>query len=190
MHSYLAHASSICVIWLNYICDRSHGALPLTWLIHPCDTTLSFVWHVLLNCDTQFIHICHVMYLHVWLTNMSVCDLCSLARNVWHDGITHLYAAFICVKGLIHSMHSYGCHDSFMTHDHLCDWYNSTRNVCHYSFISYVWNDSFIWHMWGYSFIWYMSRDSFMTNAHVCDWYNSTRNFWRLALCSIICWVL
>ena len=79
-HSYMWQVSLICVTW----------PIPLTWLIHPCDTTLSFVWHALLNCDTQPIHICQMMYLHVWLTNMSVCDLCSLARNVWHDGCIHM----------------------------------------------------------------------------------------------------
>jgi len=80
----------------------------VTWLIHMCDVTHSYVWHDSFMCVPWFIHICVT-----WLIHM--CDVTHL--HVWRDSfinetwpihmcdMTHWYVrhdSLICVTWLIH----------------------------------------------------------------------------------------
>ena len=72
----------------------------VTWLIHMCDMTHSYVWHNSFICVTWLIHV-------AWPIHM--CDMTH--SYVWHD-------SFICVTWLIHMCdmtHSYVVHDSFIS---------------------------------------------------------------------------
>ena len=79
--------------------------LRVTWLVHMCDMSRSYVWHyrftrvtcLVFACDMThsylawFIHMCHVLFLRVtWLVHM--CDMTH--SYVWHN-------AFKSVTGLI-----------------------------------------------------------------------------------------
>jgi len=65
----------------------------VTWLIHICDMTYSYMWHASFIYVTWLIHICDMTHLYMW-----------------HD-------SFIYVTWLIHTYdmtHSYMWHDSFI----------------------------------------------------------------------------
>jgi len=76
-HSYVWHASFICVTWLIHMCDLTdsyvwHDSfMRVTWLIHMCDTTHSYVWHASWRIpirETRLIHMCdmpHDVFLYV-----------------------------------------------------------------------------------------------------------------------------
>jgi len=99
----------ICVTWLIHICDMTHSYvwhdsfICVTWLIHMCDMTYSYVWHDSFICVTCHIHMCDMTHSYMW-----------------HD-------SFICVTWLIHMCdmtYSYVWHDSFVYVTwliHICD---------------------------------------------------------------------
>ena len=62
--SYVWHDSFICVTWFIHMCDKTHSYV--TWLIHMCDTTHSYVWH------NSFIYV-------TWL--IRICDMTQVARS-------------------------------------------------------------------------------------------------------------
>jgi len=80
-----------CVIWmcklhstLNLSCIR------VTWLIHTCDMTHSYVWHdsfirvtwLIRTCDMTHSYVWHDSFVHVtWL--IRTCDMTY--SHVWHD---------------------------------------------------------------------------------------------------------
>ena len=85
----------------------------VTWLIHMCDMTHSYVWHDSFICVTWLIHVCYMTHLVretvvtrvTWLNH-----LCDMTHSYeWHD-------SFICVTWLIHMCdmtHLYVWHDLF-----------------------------------------------------------------------------
>jgi len=89
----------------------------VTWLIHMCDMTHSYVWHDSSNgcswlyengsftCVTWLIHMCDMTH------PMDVVRCMGMTHSyVWHD-------SFVCVTWLIHMCdmtHSYVWHDSFI----------------------------------------------------------------------------
>ena len=73
----------------------------VTWLIHMCDMTRSYVWHDSFICVTWLIHMRNMTHSYVWHD--------SFIRVTWliymHD-MTHSYVSddsFICVPWLIHT---------------------------------------------------------------------------------------
>jgi len=111
----------------------------VTWLIHMCDMTHSYVWHDSFMCVTWLIHMCDMTH--------SLCDMTHSC--VWHD-------SFICVTWLIHMCdmtHSYVRHDSFtyarlysftcvicVCMRDMCYLCGATHAcVCHDSFIRVTW---------------------------------------------------
>ena len=157
--------SFICVTWLIHTCDMTHSYvwhdsfICVTWLIHTCDMTHSYVWHDSFICVTWLIHMCGRTHSYVW-----------------HDW-------FICVAGLIHMCdmtHSYVRHDSSILFwaiiapptapdpvvrcwgkkkDNLgepCD--NSVTGLIRCRVHSYLWND-WLLHIYG-MVCWYVWHES------------------------------
>jgi len=84
-HSYVWHASFICVTWLIYVCDMPHSYvwhapfICVMLLTHMRDGTQSHVWHDSFMCETwlwlQFANDWSVMNLKQRL-NVSLISLC------------------------------------------------------------------------------------------------------------------
>jgi len=45
---------------------RHDSLICVTWLIHMCDMTHSYVWHDSFICVTWFIHMCDMIHSYVW----------------------------------------------------------------------------------------------------------------------------
>ena len=66
------HDSFICVTWLIHMCDITHSYvwhdsfICVTWLIHMCDITHAYVWHDSFICVTWLIHMCDMTHSYVW----------------------------------------------------------------------------------------------------------------------------
>jgi len=83
--------------------------LCVTWLIHTCDMTHSYVWHDSFLRVTWLIHTCDMIHSHVWhdapikidnntqitLREEAGCEVAQYPQQTWHD-------AHICVPWLIH----------------------------------------------------------------------------------------
>jgi len=98
----------------------------VTWRIHMCDVIYSHVWHDSFMCVTWLIHMCDVTYSYVWRDS------------------------FICITWLIHVCdvtHSYVWHDSLMCVTYLAHMCDRRIHVCDMTH-SYVWHDSFICVTW------------------------------------------
>jgi len=124
-HSNIWRDPFICVTWHTPQGGRHDSFIPVTWLIHMCDMTHSYVWHDSFTCVTWLIHVRDMTQSYVrydsficvtWLIHM--CDMthstgrpCHCALHLplrWHD-------SFICVTWLIHMCdmtHSHVWHDS------------------------------------------------------------------------------
>ena len=103
----------------------------MTWLIHMCDMTHSYVWHDSFICVTWLIHMCDMAISYVWRVTRPIlpltrliylCDvrsgviicgtwlfhMCDMTHSyVWHD-------SFVCVTRLTHTCdmtHSYAWPD-------------------------------------------------------------------------------
>ena len=146
----------------------------VTWRIHTCDMTHSYVWHDSFIRATWLVHTCGRWCWIRW-------SPCS-ASYVWRD-------SFIRVTWLLHSCdmtYSYVWHEPFicatwllhtcdMTHSHVCQNSHLTRqgyggilnmHECVVSDMthSYVWHDSFICVIWllhmcdmTHSYVWHDS---------------------------------
>jgi len=107
----------------------------VTWLIHICDMTHSYVRHDSFICATWLIHTCDMTHPHVWhdpfIRMTWLIHICDMTRSyVWQY-------SFIYVTWLIHTYdmtHSYVRHDSFIRLAWLIHMCNMTR--------SYVWHDT------------------------------------------------
>jgi len=109
----------------------------MTWLIHTCDMTRSYVWQDSFVCVTCLIHTCDMARSYVWHDSFIrvtwLIHMCDMSHSyVWYD-------SFTCVTWLIHmcdmthmcdTTHSYVWHDSYVRHDpficvtrliHMCD---------------------------------------------------------------------
>jgi len=106
----------------------------MTWLMHVCDMTSSYVWHDAFTCVTRLSLKCVAWLVHVrqdsFISNMSRSDvtwhdsfICDMTRliHTWHD-TTHLYVtwhdSFIREQWMPHSL--WQASDSFR-----CAWYRS-----------------------------------------------------------------
>ena len=150
-HSYVWHASSICVTWLIYVRDMTYFRVTIymraefnDWH-HMCDMTHPYVWRVSFMCVTWLIHICDVTYSSVWHDSFicltELIDKClfmcvqNLTINIINDGWL-LYAILMCVISVCTELgapwlthmcdmtHSYMWHDSFTCVTwliHMCD---------------------------------------------------------------------
>jgi len=138
----------------------------VTWLIHMCDMTHSYVCHDSFICKTWHIHMWHGLF---------TCDM-THSYVIWHTHMWH--------DSFIRDMtHSYVWHDSLclpvatgrwlIWHIHMCD-------MTH----SYVWHDTFMCVPWlihmcdmTHSYVqWYIHMCD-MTHSYVwhmistsCDW--------------------
>jgi len=71
-HSYVWHASFICVSWLIHMCDMPDSHLwnyvfiRVAYLIHMCDMPHSHVWHASFTCVTCLIHMCDMPHSYLW----------------------------------------------------------------------------------------------------------------------------
>ena len=116
----------------------------VTWLIHMCDMTHSYVWHDSFTCVNCLIHVWDISH-SIWEMRKSHCTpftsracvtllihVCDTTHPyVWHD-------SFICVTWLIHTCD--------MTHSNVT--YSKSRFICvtwlvHMCDVthSYVWHD-------------------------------------------------
>ena len=100
------HDSFIYVTWLIHTCDMTHSYMwhdsfiYATWLIHTCDMTHSYMWHDSFIYVTWLIHICDMTHSYVWHDSF-VCatwpiHMCDMTHwYVWHDSC-------VCVTWLMH----------------------------------------------------------------------------------------
>jgi len=125
--STLKKQSNLCAIWILSIecmcvCITSVWQY-VTWLIHMCDRTHSFV----------FLHVSA----RSWLTFTCDMTLTRVTELMRMCAMTHSYVcwdSFICVPWLIHicaMTHSYVCHDSFICLPWLIHmWHASFIDMC------------------------------------------------------------
>ena len=145
------HDSFICVTWLIHMCDMTHSYMwhdsfiYVTWLIHICNMTQSDMLH------DSFIYVTWLN--HAW-HNAFICDMhhisfiCIMSRiwimaRIWHIWMRHA------------SIYSCVCQDSFldsiMRNPILLICVACRIHVCAMTH-SYVCHDSFIcvtWSIWG-----------------------------------------
>jgi len=112
----------MCVTWLIHMCDVTHSYMwhdsfvRVTWRIRTCDMTTSYVWHDVFICVIWRIWcVQHESSTYVtW--DWCICETWLI--YTWD--VTHLYVCHdwcICVTWLIHTCdvtHSYLWHDSFI----------------------------------------------------------------------------
>jgi len=107
----------ICVTWLIHICDVTHSYVRhdsfecATWRIHMCNMTHPYVRHDSFICATWLIHMCDMTH-DVTQTSPILVNFHShmCISSVRHD-------SFICATWLIHMCdmtHSYVRHVSFI----------------------------------------------------------------------------
>jgi len=65
----------IRVIWLPFIC--------VTWLIHTCDMTLSYVWYCSFVYVAWFIHMCDMTHSYVWYGVATISRLLKIIGLFW-----------------------------------------------------------------------------------------------------------
>ena len=86
----------MCLTWLVHMCDVTHSYvwhdafICVTWLIHMCDMTPSYVWHDSLICATWLIHMCDITHSYVWHDSFMCVTrpihMCDMTHSyVWHD---------------------------------------------------------------------------------------------------------
>jgi len=99
--------SMMCVTWLSDACDiwyacvtcsnhmSEHDVLiRVTWRMHMCDMTHSYLWHDSCTCVTWVIHMCAmtcacVQHAHICATwIIEICDM--LHAYVWHDACKYV----------------------------------------------------------------------------------------------------
>jgi len=98
--SYVWHEGhdSICWTWLilvnmtHSICMMHYDEgmfICVTWLVHMCDMTRSYVWHDSIICVTWLVHMCHMTRSYVWHDSF-ICvtwlvHMCDMTRFLEHD---------------------------------------------------------------------------------------------------------
>ena len=118
------------VTWLIHMCVMTHSYvwhdsfICVTWLIHTCDMTHSYVCHDSFICVPWLIHMCEMTHSHVWhdsfifVTRFGGFWRCSIFSR--HDGIHMRQNLFTCVTWLIRAARAmtslYVWHDLGMCH--------------------------------------------------------------------------
>jgi len=111
-------------LWSYLLCPvfmRETWFIFVTWLIHMCAMTHSYVWHDSFICVTWLIHMCDMTHSYVW-RDVFICV---------NDSFICVNDSFICVTWLVH----------------MCEWLIHTCDMTR----SYVWHDSFVrvtWHIY------------------------------------------
>ena len=114
----MTHSCSfICVTWLIHMCDTTHSYvwhdsfihvtwpfIYVTWLIHICDMTHSYMWHDSFICVTWLIHMCGVSHSYMWRDSLQLPFCVHLETHIYTHR-THVYI----------NMHKYFY---FYTHKH------------------------------------------------------------------------
>ena len=105
----------ICVTWPIHMCDRTYSYvwhdsfIHVTWLIHVCDISPSCVWHDSFICVTWLIQMCGMTHSYVWRdSSMCVTWLihpCDMTHSyVWRDPFTCVtWLMQICIRYLCKS---------------------------------------------------------------------------------------
>jgi len=136
---------------------RMELTLRVTWLVHTCDMTRSYVWHDSFISVTWLFHRCDmthsVIALAIW--NAYGADFtCDMTRSyVWHDSFIRVtWLVHTC--GMTHSVISLAmkCVWSWL-YDSFCTFISSIRIFeCIWSWLlkrcTYVWHDAFLCVTW------------------------------------------
>ena len=172
----------ICVTWLIHMCDVTHSYvwrdwfICLTWLIHMCDMTDSYVWHDSFICVTWLIHMCDVTHSYVRHDSF-ICVTWLLQRcDVTHSygDMTDSYVrrdSFICVTWLIHirdMTHPYTTWLMHMRH-HSHKWIS---HICDRLIHMCDMTESYVWHEWFMCVTWMNHKRCIM---HTYEWVISAR---------------
>ena len=93
----------MCVTWLIHMCDMTHSYvwhdsfICVTWLIHMCDMTHPYVWHDSFICVTYLIHMCattrsQISYL--WTSHGThewvMWHMCTSHSHIWISEVAHM----------------------------------------------------------------------------------------------------
>jgi len=165
------------VTWLIHTCDMTHSYvwhdsfICVTGLIHMCDMTHSYVWHDSFICVTCLIYMRNMPWSYVWHVSF-ICVACrSHTRDTPQTTCVSLWVWWADATWLIHvcdTTHSYVWHDSFIC----VTWPIHTRDMTH----SYTWHDSFIYLTWlihtrdmAHSYMWHNSFIYVTWLIHICD---------------------
>jgi len=176
--------------WLIHTCDMTNSyvwhnsCIHMTWVMYTCDMTHANVWHDSFIRVTCLIHMCDMTHPYVsWLMHM--CYMTHL--YVWHDSFKCMEQlischVFICVTWLI-SCHVFTCVTWLI--QMLASPTNLTRfiHMCKITH-SYVWHDSF-WCMTDFTCVsWLVSFER--TKEQLCvpfSFKNHARATWLIDFC-------
>jgi len=144
------------VTWLMHMCDMTHSyvwhdsCICVTWLIHMYDMTHAYVF----MCETRLVHTCDMTRSHVWHDSLEcvtrIIGVCDVAPSwEWCDWITCDSCntpRIFSYKSLLRSLLGL----SFI---YICDWITCMTWHQHlqWKWRWVVWRDSF--HVWHDSFV-------------------------------------
>jgi len=96
----------------------------VTWLIHTCDVTHSYMWHDSIICVKWLIHICDMTHSYVWCDSFiygtrlnRICNMTHCCVGTMSLSSLRPLKMAVCVTWLIRMYdmtHLYQWHDSFM----------------------------------------------------------------------------
>jgi len=103
----------------------------VTWLVHMCDMTRSYVWHDSFICVTWLIRMCDMTHSYIWHDSIicatwlsHVCDMTQ--SHVCHDSC-------ICYMWHIHKRQSHSdtfiCVSTCVSFTYICVWHDSSMPV-------------------------------------------------------------
>jgi len=110
------------VTWLIHMCDVTHSYvwrdsfICVTWLIHRCDMTHSCVWHDSFIGVTWLIHMCDVTHSYVWRDSFICVTWLCIAQVYYWWGWEAVRDSFLHVTWLVYGdlTHLYMWHGSRM----------------------------------------------------------------------------
>ena len=168
----------------------------VTWLIHVCDVTYSYVWHDLyrphsfacMTCVWQTF-MCATLLIHMYdvcdKTHPHVCGIIPTMSDMTHKNLIHLHVW--CNTNGRGQHHSFRVTDTYVCDDtHLYVWHDSFTCAWQDSFTC-VWHDSFTC-VWRHSLtcvpcLLYVCPFTCVTwrmYAHLHVWHDSLMNKWHI----------